>query len=514
MPAALVASSCMLAGCSYAPAPVRVMGEPLDLQALAGEWEGSYHYDGGTRRSGTILFRLTAESDTARGDVLMIVPGAQPSPVALPAVGDPWIGMAPEQKILSINFVRASAGAVSGAMDPYTDPGCGCVLTTTFHGRLVADRVEGSFSARRVDTGEVQRGHWSAVRRGSAAGPDPGDRLDLTLSPDQARITLEILGSRAAEQAVPDSLWAHLFGTEGHRRVMERERGMDAHFGQDRGITEAAFRKWAESEAALDSLAERHATLDAWLQVDLVAAGRLALAYLPDHARLRGTIYPLVREQRNSFIWDAGAANPAIFMAVEPGVGLAALEHILAHELHHIGAAGACAGSAASSGSPEAQQALRWMGGFGEGLAVLAAAGGVGRPTHPYDSPEGRRAWAVRLDSLQEDMAELGAFFTAILAGQLTGEEAGQRGFEFISRPGAPQGAFYSVGWHMASAVERAFGREAVVSAVCDPASLLIRYQEAAASRPGDRMPTWSSALMEQIPPLTLLPSPRDPPGR
>jgi hypothetical protein len=103
------------------------------------------------------------------------------------------------------------------------------------------------------------------------------------------------------------------------------------------------------------------------------------------------------------------------------------------------------------------------------------------------------------MDSLATDVAALDAFFSAILAGQLTGDEAGRRGFEFINRPGAPQGAFYSVGWHMAVTVESAFGRAAVIEAVCDPARLLLQYQEAAEARPWSSLPAWSPGLMQQL---------------
>jgi hypothetical protein len=498
-PVALTMAGLAAGACGYAPAPVPVTGDSADLQALAGEWSGAYVYDAPGNRSGSILFRLVADSDTARGDVLMILPGPQPGPIALPGAGDPWVAQAPDQKVLSISFVRAAGGSITGVLDPYTDPSCGCELRTTFKGRQAGARVEGTFSARRTDTGEVQHGRWSVERRGTTAGGPPPAGLDLTLNPDQARTTLDLLAERAAGHTVPETAWAALFATEGHRRVMERERGMDAHFGLDRGINEASFRAWAESDVALDSLAERRTALDAWLAVDLDAAAALALAYLPAEALLRGTIYPLVREQRNSFIWDTDTDHPAIFMAVEPGLGAAALQHILAHEFHHIGAVSACAGRQRTDGPAEAREARRWLGGFGEGLAVLAAAGGVGRPTHPHDPPEIRDAWAVRMDSLATDVAALDAFFSAILAGQLTGDEAGRRGFEFINRPGAPQGAFYSVGWHMAVTVESAFGRAAVIEAVCDPARLLLQYQEAAEARPWSSLPAWSPGLMQQL---------------
>lgn len=151
--------------------------------------------------------------------------------------------------------------------------------------------------------------------------------------------------------------------------------------------------------------------------------------------------------------------------------------------------------------SPAEAAARAWFGGFGEGLAVLAAAGGPDRETHPNDPPEIRDAWAARMDSVDYDIAELEDFFTALLDGQLSGDDAGRRGMTFLNRPGSPQAAFYTVGWHMATTVERERGRQAVIDAVCDPVRLLLDYHEIA-TRPGSELPTWSPTFIDRIRPL------------
>lgn len=331
----------------------------------------------------------------------------------------------------------------------------------------------------------------------TAAAQERPPRLELALEADQARAVLDILALRATGDTVPDSLWARLLAAEGYRRAMERERGMDRLFGVSRGIDDLSFRKWILSDDPLKDLEARRQALEAWASVDLEWAGARALAYLPRDARLRGTIYPIVREQTNSFIWEAGSENPAIFMYVEPGKPAGEIQHTLAHELHHIGGTGACS-STDRPETPEGAEVVRWLSGFGEGIAVLAAAGGPEAETHPHDTQELRDAWAIRLDSLQHDMAELEEFFTAILDGQLSGDDAGRRGMTFLSRPGSPQAAFYTVGWHMAAAVERERGREAVIAAVCEPARLLLDYQDVAAGSRG-ALPLWSDEFVDQI---------------
>ncbi|MFO7653378.1 MAG: DUF5700 domain-containing putative Zn-dependent protease [Candidatus Krumholzibacteriia bacterium] len=331
------------------------------------------------------------------------------------------------------------------------------------------------------------------------------ERIDIALELDQAEAVLELLAVRAAGDEVPDSLWTRLLASEGYRRVMERERGMNERFGLDRGIDDASFRAWALSGPAPAGLAERRAALDAWREVDLQRAGEQALAYLPAGTRLNGTIYPIVREQTNSFIWDLETEHPAIFMYVEPGRDAAELEHILAHELHHVGSAmAACPDMPAAQDRPAGvRQVRRWLTAFGEGIAVLAAAGGPDGDTHPFAGPDERSAWSARLDSLASDMVELEDFLLALLEEELTGDDAGRRGMSFITRPGAPAGPFYSVGWHMAATVERVLGREAVVEADCEPARLLLAYDRAAAvlaqGDPDASLPRWSPGFLERM---------------
>jgi hypothetical protein len=154
----------MAAGCGGPGTPVPVAGTASDLAALAGEWSGEYSSDE-SGRSGSIVFRLVAGSDSATGDVVMSPQfwrrGAAP--------GDPPAGVAPPPapQVLSIKFVRVAGGRVNGRLDPYTDPHCGCTLLTEFEGGLRDDTLEGTYSSRHSATGEVQRGRWKVTRRRS-----------------------------------------------------------------------------------------------------------------------------------------------------------------------------------------------------------------------------------------------------------------------------------------------------------------------------------------------------------
>ena len=153
----------VVGGCSTAPAPVPVVGAPADLGQLAGEWGGDYHGET-SGRSGSIVFKLTAGADTAFGDVVMIPRERreQRLPVQDPSAGLPT-SRAPE--VLSIAFVRAAGGGVSGRLAPYRDPECDCLLITRFEGRLGGDVIEGTFSSTWADGGQTQTGTWKVTRK-------------------------------------------------------------------------------------------------------------------------------------------------------------------------------------------------------------------------------------------------------------------------------------------------------------------------------------------------------------
>lgn len=158
-----IASAAVLAaalGCGGSQAPVPLVGRQADISQLAGEWDGEYSsVESG--RSGSIVFKLVAGEDTATGDVVM-------TPQWLGHQGNgqmPSQRQQPMPRPLTIRFVRVTGGEVSGALEPYPDPNCGCTLHTTFVGRLRADTLEGTYTSLHEQTRDVQKGRWRVVRK-------------------------------------------------------------------------------------------------------------------------------------------------------------------------------------------------------------------------------------------------------------------------------------------------------------------------------------------------------------
>ena len=150
----------VLGGCAPAP-PIRVAGSPADLESLAGEWTGTYkNLDGG--REGSIWFKLVAGEDHAHGDVLMTPRGGSQAYARYKPGEKPGQSDAPQ--FLSIRFVGISKGEVSGSLEPYWDPDCGCDAQTTFRGRQFENVFEGTFVTR-LTNGRTATGQWTATRQ-------------------------------------------------------------------------------------------------------------------------------------------------------------------------------------------------------------------------------------------------------------------------------------------------------------------------------------------------------------
>jgi hypothetical protein len=312
--------------------------------------------------------------------------------------------------------------------------------------------------------------------------------VHVRIQPDEANAVLAILDKRAAQKPVDEADWRALFATDGYVRLQKRERSMRRKFEDD------DFRAFVLSDGLLARRAELHRVMDMWLGVDLHAAAARALAYLPAGATIDATIYPVIKPQKNSFVFEGNA----IFKYVEDE-SKQQFESIIAHELHHIGYDSACPPhdvAASIETLPERQQKIaNWLTGFGEGFATLAAAGGPDADPQRYAKEDVRAAWAEGMRKYDSNFRDVEQFFAGILDGRLTGDAIRDRGFEFFGLVGP----WYTVGWKMCVVIEKTLGRHALIEAFCDPRTLLATYNRAAViwkRRTGESLPLWNERLV------------------
>lgn len=319
-----------------------------------------------------------------------------------------------------------------------------------------------------------------------------GAQLDVRLVTDEPEAVLAVLAKKKSNQEITEADWNRIFTSEGYTRLKKRELAMQRPF------EDAEFRKFMLSDELVQRAAALEETLAKWKRAGLTRSGELALAYLPAGSRIRAKVYPVIKPRENSFVFDV-KTDPAIFLYIDPAVSQKKFENTLAHELHHIGYGSGCPSPETSAAiaklSPNAQKMLTWIGGFGEGFAMLAAAGGASVHPHDVSQPAERERWDRDMLNFNADLKKVESFFVRVLEGKLTDAEAAKEGFSFFGI----QGPWYTVGWRMSALIEETFGKQKLIEVMCDQRLLLTTYNEAAAiynRKAKEPLAVWSESVV------------------
>lgn len=319
--------------------------------------------------------------------------------------------------------------------------------------------------------------------------------VDLRLVTDQADAVLAILAKRKANESITEADWQRVFQSEGYIRLKKRETSMK------RSFEDADFKTFVLSDPLVERSQALEDTVARWKRGDITRAARLALAYLPKQARIKAKIYPVIKPRDNSFVFEV-KTDPAIFLYVDPKVSREKFENTLAHELHHIGYGSGCPTSQTSEEiarlAPNAQSVLTWIGAFGEGFAMLAAAGAPDVHPHAVSNTEERTRWDLNVSNFNDDLKKVEKFFLEVLENRLTEEEIQETAFSFFGT----QGAWYTVGWKMSVLIEKTFGRAKLIECICDQRKLLPTYNQAAAKanrKSRQLLAVWSASVINGI---------------
>ena len=318
--------------------------------------------------------------------------------------------------------------------------------------------------------------------------------LNVRLVTDEAEAVLAILAKRKTNQPITDQDWQRVFQSEGYTRLKQRETSMQ------RSFDDAEFKTFALSDALAARAPALEQTLEKWKRADITRSARLALDYLPPGARIRAKIYPVIKPRENSFVFDT-KNDPAIFLYLDPGKSREQFENTLAHELHHIGYAGSCPSKQVAEELDKlpanVKKALTWTSAFGEGFAMLAAAGGPDVHPHAVSNQEDRTRWDKDVANFNDDLKKVEKFLSDVLESKLSDEQIQQTGFSFFGI----QGPWYTVGWKMSVLIEKTFGRSKLIECFCDQRKLLSTYNQAAEKHnrtSPDRLALWSNSLATQ----------------
>jgi hypothetical protein len=307
----------------------------------------------------------------------------------------------------------------------------------------------------------------------------------LSVSAEEADAAIGVIQAR--DSTSRERAWLRLVASRPYQRLHQREAALG------RAFTDSAFRAYLMSDNARLEAPAFASTLHAWRTTDIAGAAARAAAYLPSGTPIRASLYFMIKPRRNTFVFDV-QKDPTIFVAIDPTLSAEEFQNEYAHELHHIGYGVACrADTLGKSRDPRSSTLLEWMGALGEGWAMLAAAGDPRINPHATSSPPTRATWDHDYANVGADLSRLQDFFLAILNGELSDSSTTATGMTFF---GPVQGPWYTVGYLMASTIERTDGHAALLAVLCDPAAMVLRYQEIAVSR---SLPTWSDAFVQRL---------------
>jgi hypothetical protein len=319
-------------------------------------------------------------------------------------------------------------------------------------------------------------------------------RVDLKFQTDEPEAVLSIIEKKMKKQPIKDHDWKRLFSTEAYIRLKKREAELD------RAFTDQDFKKFVLSDELAECSSSFQNTLNSWKSADLHSVANRILDYLPEQACIRANVFPIIKPKKNSFVYEV-TTNPAIFLYLDPSLDKHQFENTVAHELHHIGYANVAGFLEEKIEQLPLNQrtAVEWIGAFGEGFAMLAAAGGPDIHPHKFSKAEDRARWDSDMYRFNSDLKEVEKFLVDILKERLnTGEEIKKRGYSFFGI----QGPWYTVGYKMAVMVEKRFGRSKLVECMLDPRLLLSLYNRAATEHnrtSKDKLEVWSTELLKGL---------------
>lgn len=320
-------------------------------------------------------------------------------------------------------------------------------------------------------------------------------RVNIQIVTDEADAVLQILAKKENAQEITDTDWQKVFSSEGYIRLKKRELSLSRPF------EDVDFKNFVLSENLVGRRKVLAYTLAKWKETNINRPAELALAYLPKTAQIRAKIYPVIKPRENTFVFDL-PNDPAIFMYLDPNKSKELFENHLAHELHHIGFGTACPTQDKTAGvkklPPNSQKVFNWIRAFGEGFAMLAAAGSPDVHPHEFSSSEDRARWDKDVMNFNNDLKTVEKFFLDLANGKLSEKEENEMARSFYG----VQGPWYTVGWQMAVVIEKTFERDKLIEVTCDQRKLLPTFNKAVKKynrRNNKQLTFWSEEIIGKL---------------
>ncbi|HXT14227.1 MAG TPA: DUF5700 domain-containing putative Zn-dependent protease [Gemmatimonadaceae bacterium] len=310
----------------------------------------------------------------------------------------------------------------------------------------------------------------------------------VQLVADESEASVAIIEHHAHAEPVEPSEWRALFNSAGYRALVAR----DSTFGSPRD--DSAFARFLMRDSLAARVRDLSEQVRAMAHLDVTRAAQQALSYAPPNARIVATIFPVVKPQSNSFVFGPDTA-PQLFLFVNVDETSAHFFNRLTHELHHVALNTACAADPAPTLAEPVHALVRNLGGFGEGLAMLAAAGSPNVDANAESDAATRARWDAGVRAYPRQFAQIEKMVRDVVEGRIATRDSVRALAQTFY---GAQGPWYVVGWKMAATIEQVFGRQTLIAAMCDPRRLMAAYNRAAALA-STSLPRWDPQLLAAL---------------
>lgn len=323
----------------------------------------------------------------------------------------------------------------------------------------------------------------------------------MKISPYSNRITINVnsffadvvmVFSEKPSGCINDNDWDNLFASESYKILVERNKMLKIN------LTDTDFKDCVMKLLSEENLQRYKNVLQTVKSIDLQACAGRALKYLPVNATIFTTVHLVVLPQPNYFIYCTKTTS-AVFISLSVGLPLDDIENILVHELHHIGFLSIELQNNYYSGFATSHMyALRLLGYFREGIALLAAAGSAHNHPIPSSNPDLRLLWDNSINDSINAHKKIEDIFNEIFKGNITHEELDAKSLSFCHI----LGPWYTLGWLMAVTVECQFGINKLNECMQDLRLLLLYYNYAVELNSvhfNSKYPLWSTDLLKHL---------------
>lgn len=294
--------------------------------------------------------------------------------------------------------------------------------------------------------------------------------MSLNFIEDEIKAVLNILYKSKQDKKIEELDWEQMFSSDGFKLLRQREEEMGNQLKQE------TFRDFLLNEIEPEGYDKFQNAYQNLKEINFDKIISKTKRYLPNDVVINTDIIPVIKPTSNSFVHNIDN-KLVLFLYLKPNISKQELINKLIHELHHIGLDDVYQKSDYTHLSKPAQRMIEWTNAFGEGFAMLAAAGGP--DAHPNRFDEQLKArWNENISNLNRDFKEIEKFLLNILNKNFSNqEELYNKGFQLMTKNGG-QGPWYTVGHKLAVVIEKMTDKKVLTDCMKDFTQLYLTYNK------------------------------------